>query len=57
MTYVVLLNLQIVLFCLCPIIKGFEMIFIYHLAIGYIVVYYTTIILHTVDKMAHSMKF
>ena len=57
MTYIILSNLQLLFFFVCLIVKRFEKVFIRYLAISYIVVYYTTIILNAVNKVANYMEF
>ncbi len=57
MAYVMVSDLQVVLFFVCFIIKNFENIFIRHLVVGYIIIYRTTIIPNTLDKEANYMEF
>lgn len=57
MTYVILLNLQVILFFIYLIIKYFKKIFIYLFAMGTIIVYYTTIILNRSNKGANYIEF
>lgn len=57
MAYVMLPNLQVVFFFICFVIENFKKVFIYHFAIGSILVYYTTIILNILHKVAHYMEF
>ena len=56
MAYVMLPNLQIILFFICSIVKSFKKIFVRRLAIGSIVVYCTTIILNTTNKLVYCME-
>ena len=56
MAYVMLSNLQVVLFFVCPIVERFKKIFMYRLAMGNIVVYPTIIILNTFNKVANYME-
>lgn len=56
MAYVMLSNLRVVLLFICPIIESFNKVFIRHLPIDSIVVYCTTIIANTPDKIAHCMQ-
>ena len=49
-------NLRVVLLFICSVIKSFEKIFIRHLAMASIIVYCTTIIMNTLDKMVHCME-
>lgn len=56
MMYVIQSNLQVVLFFVCFIVKSYEKIFLYHLDIGCIIVYCTTIISNILDKVAHDME-
>ena len=56
MAYIILSNLQVVLFFICPIVKSFKKIFMRRLAIGSIIVYCTTIIPNTLDKVANCME-
>ena len=44
MIYIILSNLQVVLFFVCLIAKGFKKVFIYCLVMGSIVIYCTIII-------------
>ena len=55
MPYVILPNLQVVFF-FCPVIESFKKIFICRLTMGSIVVYYTTIIPNTLDKVFHYIE-
>ena len=54
--YVIFPNLQVVLFFVCSVIENLKKVFICHLAMGNIVVYYTIIILNTLDKQANCME-
>ena len=56
MSYVILPNLHLVLFLVCPIIESFKKLLMRRLAMGSIVVYYTTIILNTLNKATNCMK-
>ena len=56
MTYIMLSNLQVVLFFVCPILENFKKIFICRLAISSIVVYRTTIIPNILDKVANCIE-
>lgn len=56
MAYVILLNLQLIYFFVCPVIENFKKILIRYFAIGSIVVYHTTIILKRLNKVANYMK-
>ena len=49
-------NLRVILFFICPIIERFKKILMCRLAMGSIVVYYTTIILNILNKVANYMK-
>ena len=57
MAYVMLPNLQVVLFFVCPVVESFKKVFMRRLAMGSIVVYRTTIIPNTLDKVANCMEF
>ena len=57
MAYVMLSNLQVVLFFVHLIVERFKKVFIYHLIIGNIVVYRTIIISNILNKVANGMKF
>lgn len=50
-------NLQVVVLFIYLVIKSFEKIFMRHLIMGYIIVYYITIIPNIFDNMVHSMEF
>ena len=56
MSYVILPNLQVVFFYVCPVVESFKKVFMRCLAMGSIVVYRTTIILNTYNKVANCMK-
>ena len=56
MTYIILPNLQVVLFFVRLIVKNLKKIFMHRLAMGSIIVYYTTIILNILDKVANCME-
>ncbi len=56
MAYVMLSNLRIVLLFVYPIVERFKKVFIRRLAIGSIVVYRTTIIPNTLNKVADCME-
>ena len=49
-------NLRVVLFFVCPIIESFKKVFMRRLAMGNIVVYYTTKIPNILDKVANCME-
>ena len=57
MAYIMLPDLQVVLVFIYLIIKSFEKIFMYRLAVGYIIIYHTIIISNTIDKVANYIKF
>ena len=57
MAYIMLPNLQFVLFFICPIEESFKILFIYHLAMGNIIVYHTIIISNILNNVANCMKF
>ncbi len=57
MAYVMLLDLRVVLFFVCPIIENFEKVFIRRLAVGCFIIYRTTIILNALDKVTYCMEF
>ncbi len=56
MVYVILPNLQIVHFFVCPIIESFKKILICRLAMSSIVVYCTIIIPNILNKMADCIE-
>lgn len=56
MTYIMLQNLQVVLFFISLIIKSFRKVFMLYLVISSIVVYWITIILNTLDKVGNCME-
>lgn len=49
-------NFRIIFFFICLVIKRFKKIFMSWLAVNYILVYRTIIILNALDKMANCMK-
>lgn len=49
-------NLQLVFFFICLVIKNLKKIFMRHLAIGSIVIYFITIILNILNKIADCMR-
>ena len=57
MTYVMLSNLQVVPLFVHLIIEHFEKVFIHRLAMSTIIVYHTTIIPNTLNKVANCIKF
>ena len=57
MTYIILSNLQVVFFFVCPIIEHFKKVLMYCLAIDSIIVYCTTIIPNTLNKVANCIEF
>ena len=57
MVYVMLPDLQIVLFFVCPIVKRFEKVFMRRLAMNYVIIYCTTIISNALDKVANCIEF
>ena len=50
-------NLRVVFLSICLVIKHFKKVFMRRLAMGSIVVYRTTIILNTLNKVANYMEF
>ena len=56
MTYVMLPDLRVILFFVYPIIESFEKVFICCLAVGYIIIYRTTIILNALDKITNCIE-
>lgn len=56
MPYVMLTNLQFVFIFVCPVVKSFKKILMHYLAIGNIVVYYTTIIVNTPNKVTDYIE-
>ncbi len=57
MTYIMLPDLEVVLFFDCAIIESFEKVFMHRLAMGCIIIYHTTIIPNALDKVTNYMKF
>lgn len=57
MLYIMLPNLQLILFFVCFIVKNLKKILIRHLAIGIIMVYYTIINLNILNKIVDYIKF
>ena len=51
-----LLDLQVEFFIFRPIIESFEEVFMRHLAVGYIIIYYITIILNALDNVVSHME-
>ena len=56
MAYIMLPDLQVVLFFVCPIVQSFEKLFMRRLAVGYIIIYHTIIIPNILNKVANCMK-
>lgn len=56
MTYVMLSNLQVILFFVYFIIKNFEKIFMRRLTISYIIIYCNIIILNTLNKVVYYIE-
>ncbi len=57
MTYVILLDLRVVLFFVCFIIESFEKVFIHSLIMGYVILYHITKISNILDKVANCIEF
>ncbi len=57
MAYIMLPDLQVVLFFISPIVESFEKVFIHRFAMGYVLIYHTTIIPNTPDKMTNCVEF
>lgn len=55
--YIILINLQVILLLVYIVVESFEKAFIYPLAMGYIIVYCTIIILNALDKVAYGIEF
>ncbi len=55
MPHVVLPSLRLVLFFVCFVVEKVKKVFMRHLAISSIVVYYTTIISNTLNKVADEI--
>lgn len=49
-------NLQVAFFFVYSIIKNFKKVFMHHLTISNIMIYYTTIIQNTLNQMADCMN-
>ncbi len=56
MVYIMLPDLQVVLFFVCPIIKSFKNVFMRCLVISYVIIYRTTIIPNIQDKVANYIE-
>lgn len=56
MPYVILPNLQVILFLMIFDVKSFQKVFMCRLAIGCIIIYCTTIILNILEKIVHYME-
>ena len=56
MVYVILPDLQVVLFFVCLFIKNFKKVFMRRLTMGSIIVYCTTIIPNILNKVANYME-
>ena len=56
MAHVILPNLQLVFCFICLVIENFKKVVICHFVMGSIVVYRITIILNTLNKVAHCME-
>ena len=56
MAYIMLPNLQVVLFFVFPIVESFEKVFMCRFTIDCVIIYYTTIILNTLNKVANYIK-
>ena len=56
MTCIILSNLQVILFYLCPIVERFKKVFMHCFAMGNIIVYYTTITLNILNKVVNCIK-
>ena len=56
MPYVILPNLRLVLFIICFVIENFKKVLMRHLTMGSIVVYCTTIIPNTLNKVANCIE-
>ena len=57
MAYVMLPNLRVILFLVCPVVKSFKKVFMHYLTMDSIIVYRTTIISDTPDKVANCIEF
>ena len=57
MAYVMLPDLQVILFFDCPIVENFEKVFMRCLTLGYVIIYCTTVILNALDKVANYIEF
>ncbi len=56
MSHIMLPNLRLVLFFICLVMKSFKKVLMHRLVMGSIVVYYTTIILNILNKLADCIK-
>ena len=57
MMHVILPNLELVLFVVCLVVKSFKKVLMLRLTIGSIIVYHTTIIPNTLNKVANCIEF
>ena len=57
MLYIMLLNLQLVLFFVCLIVESLKKVLMCYLTMGNTMVYRTTIILNTMNKVVDCMEF
>ena len=56
MPYIMLPNLQLVHFFVCSVVKSFKKVFMRRLTMGSIIVYYTTKIPNTLNKVADCLE-
>ena len=56
MTYVMLLNMQVILLFIYFIVKNFKKVFIYYFIVDYIIIYRTIIISNILDQIASCME-
>lgn len=57
MIYIVLWNLQLVLFLISPLIKGLKKVFMSCFTMCHIIVYRPSVVSNAFDKMCHTMEF
>ena len=55
--YIILSDLQVVLFFVCFIVESFVKVFMHCLIVGCIIIYCTILILNILDKMANYIEF
>ena len=56
MTYIMLPDLQVVIYFVCSVIKSFKKVFMCRLTVGYIIIYCITIISNALNKVDSYME-